>query len=527
MAGATVNLDALIARDDFSSEATNAGGRPRDALGLPDLENNGFFQHSLRKPDFQRETTHWSPNAVYELVKAFLDGDLIPAVIMWERGEEYFVIDGAHRLSALMAWIRDDYGDGTASATLFGGAISPEQKKIADRTRALLRKNIGAYSEFKGLIGQKIADPIKAKWVKRCGGGGVDIQWVTAATPKAAEDSFFKINQAAQPIDPTERRILQTREAPDAIAARCIARGAKGHKYWSKFDQPTQEAIEKIGAELYAALYEPPLNTPVTTSDVPIAGKGYNVLPFVFELVNVANGIPLPTSAKAKTVPDPLPSDQNGEETLDFLRKVQSRLRLVTTTYAGSLGLHPFVYCYSSSGNFQPNAFLAMVEFAWRLDQREKKKDFTNIRRRYEDYLAQNRVFVSLTMSRLGAGGRSLSRIVDLYWAIATDMWEGKEDSEILGSLSSRKEFAHLKQLDIPPPEAENEPSKKGASSSAKSASFIRLAIETPRRCGVCSAALHANSVSSDHKTRVRDGGDNQSSNLQPAHPFCNSGYKS
>lgn len=393
--------------------------------------------------------------------------------------------------------------------------------------RDAVRKEIGPYAEFKGLIGQEVSDPQKARWLRRMGAGAIEVQWVTAADAKAAEASFFKINQAAQPIDPTERRILQTRRSPASIAARCIARGAKGHKYWGGFDEAAREAIEELGGAIFRALYEPPLNTPVTTSDVPIAGKGYNVLPFVFELVNVANGIPLPTSASAKKIPEPLPDDEDGQSTSEFLRKVQSKLRLITTNHSGSLGLHPLVYCYSSTGNFQPNAFLATMEFAAKLDATNKKKEFTKIRRRFEKFLAENRVFVSLTMSRLGAGGRSLSRIVDLYWSIASEMWSGTDEEHILSNISSRKEFAHLKQLEIPPPEAENNVGKKGASSSAKSASFIRLALESPQRCGICGAALHANSMSFDHMTRVREGGDNQSANLQPTHPFCNSGFKS
>src|SRR5690554_4335330 len=88
MAAKTVNLDALIPRADFVSDASlpAAGGQPRQTLALSDLQKNGFFQDSLRKPDFQRETTHWPPVAVVDLIRAFLDGDLIPAVILWERG---------------------------------------------------------------------------------------------------------------------------------------------------------------------------------------------------------------------------------------------------------------------------------------------------------------------------------------------------------------------------------------------------------------------------------------------------------
>ena len=43
------------------------------------------------------------------LIESFLDGELIPAVILWQSATHIFVIDGGHRLSALLAWAHDDY----------------------------------------------------------------------------------------------------------------------------------------------------------------------------------------------------------------------------------------------------------------------------------------------------------------------------------------------------------------------------------------------------------------------------------
>ncbi|MBO6604417.1 MAG: DUF262 domain-containing protein [Roseicyclus sp.] len=526
MAGVTVNLDALIPREDFESDGGTAGGRLRDTISLSDLEESGFFHPLLRKPDFQRETTHWKPEVVRDLVKAYLDGHLIPAVILWQSGDRCFVIDGAHRLSALIAWTRDDYGDGEASNAKFGRGLSQEQRRVADRTRSLIRKEIGSYAEFKGLRGQDIADPQKARWVKRIGAGAVEIQWVTATTSQAAEDSFFKINQAAQPIDPTERRILQTRRSPNSVAARCIARGGRGHKYWGEFEPQIQESIEALGDEISKILYEPPHKQPITSTDVPIAGQGYNALPFVFELVSICNGIPIPTSATAKKLPPPLPEDLDGSETLTLMRSVRKSLGILSTNDSGSLGLHPLIYCYSSTGSFQANAFLATLRFAERLDERKKKKEFTSVRKDMELFLLLNRKFVSLTVNRLGAGARSLERIVDLYWEVFQLCLAGKRAEEILSELIKKSEFSHLRQFEVPSPGAENAPSKNGASASSKSASFIQKAMTTPLRCPECGAALHANSMTFDHRQRRADGGSNRSDNLDPMHPFCNSGVK-
>lgn len=523
---ATVNLDALIPREDFVAGDVAAGGQPRQTLSISDLAENGFFQNSLRKPDFQRETTHWSPSKVVDLIRAFLDRDLIPAVILWERGDEVFVIDGAHRLSALIAWIRDDYGDRRDSNSFFGSGPTEEQRKIAERTRKEVKKEIGTYAEFRGLVGQSVHDETMARRLSAIGKNSMVIQWVTAATAKAAEESFFKINQAAQPIDPVERRILQTRSSPNAIASRCIARGGKGHKYWAGFALQIQENVEGLGVEINDILYRPPHSQPVTSSDVPIAGQGYNALPFVFNLVSLANGLKIPNSFTNKKIEAPLPPDEEGHDTIRFLENVKRRLQLVSTNHSGSLGFHPLVFYYARSGVFLPNSFLASLEFAKRLDDQGKKNDFTKVRREFERYIHENKLFVSLTLNRLGSGARSLNRITDLYWSVFKGLSSGKSDDEIFQAFIERDDFVHLKQAHVPAPSFDHKPSRRGASKETRSAAFIREALANPMRCSICGGAIHANSVTFDHSQRRSEGGDNQSDNIAPTHPYCNSGYK-
>lgn len=526
MAG-LVNLDALIPRGDFAAkDDVKGGGSPRQTISLTDLKKDGFFQNSLRKPDFQRETANWTPTKVYDLIRSFLDRDLIPAVILWERGDEIFVIDGAHRLSALIAWVRDDYGDQADSNRLFGAGITDEQRRIAKRTRDMIRSKIGTYAEFSGLVGQEVSDPEKARRLAAIGRESILIQWVTATTPKAAEDSFFKINQAAQPIDPVERTILKSRTAPNAIAARCIARGAQGHKYWGAFDHTRRERIEALGDCLYDDLYKPPHRNPTTSADVPIAGQGYNALPFVYDLVSLCNGLPMASSATAKLIPDALAPDPDGSQTVAMLEKVRKRIDLISTNDSGSLGLHPLIYFYARSGNFLPGAFLASLEFSQRLEREGRKKHFTAVRRRFEDYLFQNKIFISLAITRLGSGARSLDRVANLLWEIFLALHDGVAEDGILKTLVAKDDYVFLKVVDIPPPTADLPPSKRGASSASRSSAFIREAMANPVRCRICDAAVHSNSMTFDHDKRREDGGDNQSGNLNPAHPFCNSGFK-
>lgn len=130
--GGKVNLDAVILRTNMKLEST-AEAAPlgeTDNLVAALLKREQLAFLNLRKPDFQRETSCWSVDKVAELVRTFVDGELIPAVILWKTGSYNFTIDGAHRLSALIAWVNNDYGDGPLSRNFFGFEIPEDQKGL-------------------------------------------------------------------------------------------------------------------------------------------------------------------------------------------------------------------------------------------------------------------------------------------------------------------------------------------------------------------------------------------------------------
>lgn len=142
-----VNLDAMIPRADFALEddKTTTSSDRFHSISVKDLKADGLLRPILRKPDFQRETNHWSPEQVASFLQCFVNNDLIPSVIVWKSPTYLFVIDGGHRLSVIRAWIEDDYGDGPISRSFFGESISKEQKRAADKTRTLVAETIGTW----------------------------------------------------------------------------------------------------------------------------------------------------------------------------------------------------------------------------------------------------------------------------------------------------------------------------------------------------------------------------------------------
>ena len=139
-----VNLDAMVLREDFSIDSGYTATNRFKQINISDLKFDSVFRHTIRKPDFQRETRDWDVNQIVNFLKSIINRHFIPAVILWQNAHALtFVIDGAHRISALMAWVNDDYGDGQLSANFFNNQISEEQKAIEKATRLKINKEIG------------------------------------------------------------------------------------------------------------------------------------------------------------------------------------------------------------------------------------------------------------------------------------------------------------------------------------------------------------------------------------------------
>ncbi len=206
-----VNLDALIRREDFAvnidPKKTNQLDEA-DKMKIVELEPSSLMYRWLRKPDFQRTTAHWRPEKVAGFIESFVSGDLIPALIFWQSDiSGIFVIDGAHRLSALIAWVHDDYGDGNMSLPFFEGGIPPEQKEAAKQTRDKIALRVGTYTELKHALS---LTPEKARFASNLAAGGITLQWVRGDASRA-ERSFHTINTEQTPIGDLEVRLIRDR----------------------------------------------------------------------------------------------------------------------------------------------------------------------------------------------------------------------------------------------------------------------------------------------------------------------------
>lgn len=511
---AKVNLDALIAREDFEVEEAISAGKKKETISIEDIKSDSFFFTNLRKPDFQRETNEWDGQKVAELIRSFIAGDLIPAIILWRSTGGYlFVIDGSHRLSALAAWVNNDYGDGDTSKLFYDGIVPNEQLEIAQDTRKLVEKTVGSYTDYR--LALTHPEKVRADIVrnaKNLGALAIQLQWVEGDARKA-ESSFFKINQQAAPIDKTELKLLEDRRKPNSIAARAIIRSGKGHKYWSNFASDTQASIQELASEINNILFNPRLETPIKTLDLPIAGKLYSAqtLPLIVDMINIV--------ANQNNKQD----DESGDATLSVLKSIRKITYLLNSNHPSSLGLHPAVYFYSQEGRHKTASFLAITDFVAKLAQKGKIDEFIKIRPRFESFILEFDYLTQQINRKYRTAQASYPHISNFFLNLTNLLKPETPDSDIINEIQSTGDFGYLS---LQRPEARRGAIGKKFDTEAKSAVYLREVLKTAPKCKICGGHIHRNSISFDHIERRRDGGSSSPENGQLAHPYCNTGYK-
>jgi 5-methylcytosine-specific restriction endonuclease McrA len=424
----------LILRDDFNSEeGAAAGEQGKSEASKTDLSKGENFYLTLRKPDFQRETAAWSPEGICNFLESFVGGDLIPAVICWQSASRLtFVIDGAHRLSAVIAW-------------------------------------------------------------------------------------------SAVAIDPTEFTILNSRNKANAISSRVIVRNGTEHKYWKDFSSNGQEQVVKRGKYIYSALYDPPLDPPIKTAELPIAGHGYGTqtLPLIFDFVNIANDIQVVDSSKKSKLllTEQRPPDESA--TTQCLARAQGLADIFTGTHPSSLGLHPAVYFYSVSGRHQPTAMLAVAALFVDLRRENKFIDFSKVRGTFEEFLLDHKVYINQLTVKHGSMAKGFRPLRDYYRFVLDCLWSGKSHEDIEFALSSNEKYRRLVKEK---PILSKKPKKM--SKGVKQYVVIAEALAQASICQLCEARIDLKAMHVDHIKDRSKGGAGSGENARPLHPYCDSTYK-
>jgi hypothetical protein len=513
-----VNLDAMIPRADFAlqDDKSPTSSDNFHSISVKDLKPDGILRPILRKPDFQRETNHWSPEQVVSLLECFVNNDLIPSVIVWKSPTFLFVIDGGHRLSAIMAWIQDDYGDGPTSLSFFGNAISKEQRKAADRARALVAERIGTWLHIQTNLNNQELDEKERRRIFPIVSRAITVQWVEGNAEKA-EASFFKINTQGTALDDIEELLLANRRKPIPIAARAIIRAGMGHRYWSKFTPPICNEIEDLAKKIHLNLFQPEFDTPIKTLNLPLGGSiGVRAaLQVLIEFILAANRNQAGEPKLLKDQED----DDAGSATKETLTNSLALASRMTGNEGGSLGLHPAIYYYGPTGRHLIPMFLGVaILISRKMVNNDKSffEKFTSIRSKLETILIEKKDLIATVLQKT-ISSRRVNRYADLLDTLVSLLFDNPDlnitDEEIVTHAGLTGKIITGAAGDI----------GERFSEDTKSAVFIKTALQSAIKCPICGGYLDPEkSVSYDHITEKSVGGTGSENNCQLTHPYCN-----
>ncbi|MCZ0704656.1 hypothetical protein J2T56_003261 [Natronobacillus azotifigens] len=517
----TVTLDALIPREDFEVTEELSGGvsRNKTTLSIEDLQYDSFFFTALRKPEFQRETNEWSEEKVCSFIESFINGELVPAIILWKNKNGYiFVIDGAHRLSSLGAWINDDYGDNNISLEYYDRFIPDDQKSIAQRTRELINNKIGSFKELKNARRKKLGPDNEniSKIVNNLGSLALQVQWVEGDS-STAEESFLKINQSATKISNAELELIIARNKAHAITSRAIVRAGKGHQYWSAFDQSNQDEITKLSSEIHQLLFGNKSVSMNEINDLPVGGPFASTytLDTVTQTVKICNGI---VNSK---------DEQEGDASsvIKHLKNTLKVLEYINSKKPCSMGLHPFVYFYSDLGKHKVGSFYGVLYFFNKLISKKQLNKFIEVRETFEKTLMSHNFLVQQIIRKWRQSKRAYRGVSDYYEALTNIIYDNKfiDPEDVVTKLKEMDNFKFL-QTDIL--DNHSNAVKKNFSRGQKQQIKIQSLIKNIPTCPICGGYISPKTSSIDHIHRKEDGGLADLSNGQMTHLYCNTTYK-
>ncbi|MEW6211023.1 MAG: DUF262 domain-containing protein, partial [Acidobacteriota bacterium] len=393
-----VYLDHHIKRDSlFYKRPTTAGlelPESRGFLNIKRLYGEDAEDYLLRKPDFQRATWSWSPEDCVELLEAVLNDQVVPSVIMWlgEDGTK-FVLDGGHRISVLLAWIKDDWGDCLPAGHFKDDSLELASKDAALRVRELLaERGIGTFEEylqaerrFRDLEKQGRNPVIEmestsyqyATKVRRWASAetGFPVLWVKGDY-KTAEQSFLKINKTGRQLSKWETKLVENRTSSMARAVMSIAEFQQASRFWPLNDEEVRnskdlsekaQAIIQIVDELHELLFLPIYETPIKQPIQPLVAtpftKPETKPAIVAEILTITEGLKgrLTETERLIQKDNGAPPSVLIPNGLNLLKHAKDDILNVYGNNPRSLLLMPLVYFYSDQGRYIRSLLYGML----------------------------------------------------------------------------------------------------------------------------------------------------------------------
>jgi hypothetical protein len=462
------------------------------------------------------------------------------------------VLDGAHRLSVLRAWMIDDWGD--KAGEFYGKNENFEDIiQAAHAARDAVNQSIGPFKAFEEARAQfdeialaggapmQLMSPAKAQmarfYLDTFGSNRtLHAQWEDGDYA-AAEESFLVINRQGVQLDDLESLLIEYRNGSMARVIMSIANaGAAGH-YWPEppvlepLAEPLKEKLSTFNArcsELHRTLFVPPFDATVRDINVPLifAPGHFRLQQHLIELLPLlSEGAPVDSDGIKKLLgkdSDGLVQDMiiNADTLLSL---VEDKLEHIGGRGNGSrsLALVPLIYWYNRRA-----AFVRALMYGWMhwllsgsaSEIQSRKIALSSVRGELEDALTRFKDEFAEIQHRAGAGFKSLGKITNFIQELVTLLIETRDaDNE-----TREKRLETL--FDAKPSKISSRGGRSRSFSRISRAEInVRALLGSPLRCEICGGVVDLKQgVQYDHKLLYSAGGTSAPDNGRATHPFCN-----
>lgn len=561
----TVYLDHHIKRDSlFYKRPTTAGSETRstrDFLNIKQLYGDQSEAYLLRKPDFQRATWSWTPEDCVELLDAVLNEHVVPSVIMWlDKDGTKFVLDGGHRISVLLAWITDDWGDRVSADHFKDDTLELASKTAATSVRDLLAQRlIGSFQEYlqaerrhRELMQQDRApgaemDSISLVYAERVRRWasvetGFPVLWVKGDY-KTAEQSFLKINKTGRRLSKWETKLVENRTSSLARAVMSIAEVQQASRFWPLDDEEIQkskrlseqaQSVVQIVKDLHNLLFLPVYETPIKQPNQPLLATPFakpEAKPaYVAEILTITEGLKGQPAETDRLIQrdSGAPSSKLVENGLTLLNHAQDDLSSIYGGSPRSLMIMPLVYFYSDQGRYVRSLLYGMLYWMSYGSQKEvfdRKLLFSAHRFAFEKIIISGKEEIIRRITRrIGSGYEVTYPTARYFHGLLKLLVKHSDETDSDAFVSDHKQLIEtLGKKDAATAPTERESKSPTFTRTQKTIVNVRDYIDMFKECEICRGRYFPGLFTqADHVEPRKKGGRTIASNARNTHPFCN-----
>jgi len=481
---------------------------------------------------------------------------------MWTSPESDldYVLDGGHRISVVLAWLRDDWGD-----KVLPPYVDEEQekaiRKAAARVKQLVREKIGTIDDFRqaekefdrivneGQAPKKVL-PLRtferAHFYRKLQRGNINfpILWVTGDYEKAAQ-SFLKINKTGRNLSDWETKLLENRDSSFARVVMSIANIDSARHYWPSDVPETSNKAELAGKiteivdgidKLHGILFQPSYESPAKSRRLQqplLIAPSVEMKPFYLaELLTVMEG---GKGQEAET--EKLMKNDKAESPEKIIVNGWRLVDEALTTFEHLVGPSPkslalvsLLYFYNDGGRHVRSLLYGLIYWLFsggnEGDILTRKRVFTAHRAAFEQILLSDKENIIRRIGRNIGSGPEVTYPTARFYQGLLELLVRHNDN--IRSEQFEKDYKELvDKLKIPDKSGGVSQTSEGKSriftEKQKSTVVLRSLLTTATRCGICEGILDPRGgLQHDHMLKWSEGGQTIVENDRLTHPFCN-----